>query len=51
MANMTFIKTDNGWIVFDVMMCKETAEAAVSLMTKHFGKLDIKAISIQSQPC
>ena len=44
MANMTFIKTDNGWIVFDVMMCRETAEAAVSLMTKHFGKLDIKAI-------
>ena len=44
MANMTFIKTDNGWIIFDVMMCKETAEAAVSLMTKHFGKLDIKAI-------
>ena len=44
MANMTFIKTDNGWIIFDVMMCKETAEAAVSLMSKHFGKLDIKAI-------
>lgn len=26
------------------MMCRETAEVAVSLMTKHFGKLDIKAI-------
>ena len=44
MANMTFIKTDNGWIIFDVMMCKETAEAAVSLMAKHFGKLNIKAV-------
>ena len=44
MANMTFIKTDNGWIIFDVMMCTETAEAAIDLMTKHFGELDIKAI-------
>ncbi|MBQ4470316.1 MAG: MBL fold metallo-hydrolase [Synergistaceae bacterium] len=44
MANMTFIKTDNGWIIFDVMMCTETAEEAIDLMTKHFGELDIKAI-------
>lgn len=44
MANMTFIKTDNGWIIFDVMMCRETAEAAVALMKKHFGELNIKAV-------
>lgn len=44
MANATFIKTDHGWIIFDVLMCKENMEAAMTLMEKHFGKLDIKAI-------
>ena len=44
MANATFIKTDNGWIIFDVLMCKENMESAMSLMEKHFGKLNIKAI-------
>ena len=44
MANTTFIKTDNGWVVFDVLMCKEDMEASLALMEKHFGKLDIKAI-------
>lgn len=44
MSNITFIKTDNGWIVFDVLMCKEDAQAAMALMEKHFGKLDIKAV-------
>ena len=44
MANATFIKTDHGWIIFDVLMCKENMEAAMTLMEKHFGKLNIKAI-------
>ncbi len=44
MANITFIKTNNGWIVFDVLMCRETAREAMKLMEKHFGKLDIKAV-------
>ena len=44
MANATFIRTENGWIVFDVMMCKEDMEAGRKLMEKHFGPLDIKAI-------
>ena len=44
MANATFIRTDNGWIVFDVLMCKEDMEAARALMEKHFGELDIKAV-------
>ena len=44
MANTTFIQTDHGWIIFDVMMCKENMEAAMKLMKKHFGELDIKAI-------
>ncbi|HOF24353.1 MAG TPA: alkyl sulfatase dimerization domain-containing protein [Thermotogota bacterium] len=44
MANATFIRTDTGWIVFDVMMCKENMAAALQLMEAHFGKLDIKAV-------
>lgn len=44
MANATFIRTDNGWIVFDVLMCKQDMEAAKELMEKHFGELDIKAV-------
>ena len=44
MANATFIRTDNGWIVFDVLMCMEDMEAAKALMEKHFGELDIKAV-------
>lgn len=44
MANATFIRTDNGWIVFDVLMCKEDMQAAYELMKKHFGEMDIKAI-------
>ena len=44
MSNATFIRTDNGWIVFDVLMCRQDMEAAKALMEKHFGKLDIKAV-------
>ena len=44
MANATFIRTDNGWIVFDVLMCAENMKFAKDLMEKHFGKLDIKAV-------
>lgn len=44
MANTTFIRTDNGWVVFDVLMCKEDMEAALALMEKHFGEIDVKAI-------
>ena len=44
MANATFIRTDNGWIVFDVLMCQEDMAAAKELMEKHFGPLDVKAV-------
>ena len=44
MANATFIRTDHGWIIFDVMMCKEDMAAGMAIMEKHFGKLDIKAV-------
>lgn len=44
MANTTFIRTDHGWIVFDVLMCKENMKAAKELMENRFGPLDIKAV-------
>ena len=44
MANATFIHTNHGWIVFDVLMCKENMKAAKELMEARFGPLDIKAV-------
>lgn len=44
MANVTFIRTDNGWIVFDVLMCKEDMQAALALMEQHFGEINVKAV-------
>ena len=44
MANVTFIRTDHGWIVFDVLMCQEDMEEAKALMEKHFGSLKIVAV-------
>ncbi len=35
MANMSFIKTKNGWIIFDVLMCKEVAEAALDIFKRN----------------
>lgn len=44
MANATFIKTDNGWVIFDVLMCVADMEAALELMEAHFGEIDVKAV-------
>lgn len=44
MANATFIRTDHGWVIFDVLMCKENMQAAKALMEQRFGVLDIKAV-------
>lgn len=35
MANMTFIKTKNGWMIFDVLMGKEVALAAIDLFKRN----------------
>lgn len=44
MANVTFIRSENGWIVFDVLMCVEDMKAALELMEKHFGEINVKAV-------
>jgi alkyl sulfatase BDS1-like metallo-beta-lactamase superfamily hydrolase len=34
LANMTIIKGNTGWILFDVLTCKETAKAALELVNQ-----------------
>ena len=46
MANITFIRCDHGWIVFDVLMSREDAEASMKLMEKHFGPINVVAVLI-----
>ena len=46
MANLTVIKGDTGWIVFDCTMCSETAQAAMQLIEKNLGSYPVKAVVI-----
>ena len=45
-ANLTVVKGDTGWIVFDTTMCMETAQAAFALIEKNLGDFPVKAIII-----
>ena len=44
LANISFVKGDTGWIVFDPLTSEETARAALELVNKHLGKLPVKAV-------
>ncbi len=44
LANISFVKGDTGWIVFDPLTSEETARAALDLVNKHLGKLPVKAV-------
>ena len=46
MANLTVIRGDTGWIVFDPLMSAECSEAAMQLIEKNLGKLPVKAVVI-----
>ena len=46
MANMTFVESENGWIVLDPMMSKECTQAAMQLVDEHLGKRPVKAVII-----
>ncbi len=46
MANLTLVKGDTGWIVFDPLMSTECTQAAMQLVEKNLGKLPIKAVII-----
>ncbi|MCG8414389.1 MAG: MBL fold metallo-hydrolase, partial [Pseudomonadales bacterium] len=44
LANMTLIKGDTGWIIFDVLLTSETAAAALALATEHLGEFPVIAV-------
>ncbi len=44
MSNITFIKGNTGWIVYDPLMTVECAQAAYELVKKNLGDYPIKAI-------
>ncbi|WP_076540502.1 alkyl/aryl-sulfatase [Shewanella sp. UCD-KL21] len=44
LSNITFIKGDKGWIVFDPLISPETAKASLDLINKHIGERPVVAI-------
>ncbi len=46
MANLTLVKGDTGWIVFDPLMTVECSAAAMELVEKNLGSYPIKAVII-----
>ena len=44
LANISFIKGDTGWIVFDPLTAKETAKAALELINERLGKRPVVAV-------
>ena len=38
LANISFVKSNTGWIVFDPLTAKETARAALELINQKLGK-------------
>jgi alkyl sulfatase BDS1-like metallo-beta-lactamase superfamily hydrolase len=44
LANMTIVKGNTGWILFDVLTCKETAKAALELVNEQLGQRPVVAV-------
>ena len=44
LANITFIKSDTGWIVFDSLTAKETAAAALTFINEQLGERPVVAV-------
>ena len=44
LSNISFIKGDSGWIVFDPLTTRETAAAALALVTEKLGKRPVLAV-------
>ena len=44
LANISFIRSDTGWIVFDTLTAKETAAAALALVNEHLGARPVVAV-------
>ncbi|WP_240336801.1 alkyl/aryl-sulfatase [Tropicibacter sp. Alg240-R139] len=44
LSNISFIRGETGWIIFDPLASKETAAAALKLLSDTVGELPIKAV-------
>ncbi|MFO1079972.1 MAG: alkyl sulfatase dimerization domain-containing protein [Reyranellaceae bacterium] len=44
LSNITFVQGDVGWIVFDPLISRETAKAALDLVTQHLGQRPVVAV-------
>ena len=44
LSNISFVKTNTGWIVFDPLTSKETARAALELVNEKLGKRPVVAV-------
>lgn len=44
LANMTLVKGDTGWIIFDVLLSSETSSAALNLVNETLGELPVRAV-------
>ena len=44
LANITFIKSDTGWIVFDPLTAEETARAALEFINEQLGERPVVAV-------
>ena len=44
LANMSVIRGDTGWILFDVLTAKETAKAALDFVNEKLGKRPVVAV-------
>jgi alkyl sulfatase BDS1-like metallo-beta-lactamase superfamily hydrolase len=44
LANISFIKGDTGWIIFDSLTAKETAKAALDFINEKLGKRPVVAV-------
>ena len=44
LSNITFIRSDTGWIVFDPLTAKETARAALEFVNEKLGKRPVVAV-------
>ncbi len=44
LSNISFVRGEKGWIVFDPLISAETAKAAYELVSKHLGKRPVVAV-------
>lgn len=44
LANMTLVKGNTGWIIFDVLLTTQTAAAALALANEQLGALPVRAV-------